>query len=203
MARKPSPHTRYRHLRTRLADLEAARATLERTRPRTRGKRAAKTRTLNKLARQISAAKGLLTKARNAIAQAARTKTASMSAARVKRSAAAKKGWATRLARLVAAAAEDGAKFMPMLTRNGIAWINPVGEDRSLLGSYWVAAGDVLDNIPSLVFDGFDGLSITDSETGQSLPFITDRDTLFSYHDEFDFGPSFYKSRGELPGSAA
>ena len=73
--RKPSPHARYRHARARLADLEALRDELARSRPRTSGKKAAKTRHLNKLARQIPSAKGLLTKARNAIAKAAATRT--------------------------------------------------------------------------------------------------------------------------------
>ena len=94
---KPSPHTRYRYARARLADLEALRAALERTRPRTRGKKAARTRALNKLARQIPAAKGLLTKARNAIAKDGTARIAkSVGSSRTQRGG---KAWVGRTAR--------------------------------------------------------------------------------------------------------
>jgi hypothetical protein len=189
--------SKYRHAHKSVADLEALREKLVRSRPRTRGKKAAKTRTLNKLARRIPAAKGLLTKARNAIAAESRSRAAIKGVNRQQRSAAAKKGWATRRAGL-AAPARSGGKFMPMLTRAGIVWINPVGDDRSLLGSYWIAVGDHLNNTPTFALYGFEGLSVVDSETGESFPFITDLNTIFGYHDQYDFGPSFYRSRGEV-----
>src|ERR1700722_5069527 len=68
MARgRTGPWSKYRAARAKLTDLETLRDTFERSRPRTRGKKAAKTRALNKLKRQIPAAKGLLTKARKGI----------------------------------------------------------------------------------------------------------------------------------------
>jgi len=200
--RGTSPHSKYRHSNARLTELEALRGTLERSRPRAPGKKGAKTRALTKLARQIAAAKGQRRKALNAIAAAARNRGTSKSAATLKRSAAAKKGWATRLGRLAAAARGSG-KFMPMLTKEGVIWINPVGDDRSLLGVYWTGVGDRLNNVPTLVLDGFDGRSIADSETGTRYPFITDMDTILAYHDYFDFGPSFYRTRGEIPKGAS
>jgi hypothetical protein len=186
-----------------LADLESQFMKLERSRPRTPGKKGAKTRALNKLSRRISAARGRLTKSRNAIAKAARTHSTSTAAARLKRSAAAKKGWASRLRRLAGAVTDGTGKFMPMLTKDGVVWVNPVGDDRSLLGVYWTGVGDRLNNMPTLVLQGLDGLSIVDSETGARYPFITDMDTILAYHEHFDFGPSFYKSRGEAPRLAA
>ena len=201
--RGTSAHTQRRHANARLADLQALKAALERARPRAPGKKGAKTRALRALVRQIAAAKGQRTKALNAIAAAARTRGPTKAAATAKRSAAAKKGWATRLARLAAAAANPGGKFMPMLTTDGVIWINPVGDDRSLLGVYWTGVGDRLNNVPTLVLDGFDGLSIADSETGERYPFITDPDTILANHEQFDFGPSFYRTRGEVPRGAS
>ncbi len=201
--RGSSPYTPYRQARTLLAELQVQLAKLVGSRPRTPGKKGAKTRAINKLRRRIRATRGKLTKARKKIAEAARTRAGTSDAARIKRSAAAKKGWATRLARL-AAIATDASKFMPMLTRDGVIWINPLGGDRSLLGTYWTIVGDRVNNIPTLLsLDAFDGLSIVDSETGQSYPFITDMDTILAHHDHFDFGPSFYKSRGDVPRPAA
>jgi hypothetical protein len=193
--RAPSAHTRYRHALQRVGSLEAQRSKLERSRPRTRGKKAAKTRALNKLAKQIPAAKGLVTKARNAIAKIARPLKAT---ARQKCSEAAKRGWATRRARR-AAQFGDGAQFMPMLTNDGVVWINPVGDDRSLLGGYWSDVGTGIDNRAVLALGLYDELSVFDTESGQRLPFVTDIDTVLAYHDHYDFGPSFYKTRGEVP----
>ena len=154
--RKPTPmakrrgtsaHTRRRHANARLAGLAAIKAALERSRPRTPGKKGAKTRALRKLARQIASAKGQRTKALNAIAVAARNRCPARAAATAKRGAAAKKGWATRLARLAATVVDvGGGKFMPMLTADGVVWINPIGDDRSLLGSYWKLVDDRLKN---------------------------------------------------------
>jgi hypothetical protein len=132
--RGTSPYTPYRRARRLLAELEAQFDKVQGSRPRTPGKKGAKTRALKKLGRRISAARGHLTKSRNAIAATARTRSTVNSAAQLKRSAAAKKGWATRLARAAVAVTADG-KFMPMLTRTGIAWVNPVGDDSSLLAT--------------------------------------------------------------------
>jgi hypothetical protein len=203
-ARKPSAHTRYRHARARLADLEALRAALERTRPHTRGKRAAKTRALNRLARQIRAAKGLLTKARNAIAKAARTRKSSTSATRQKRSAAAKRGWATRRGRMVAPAPVQVVPFssnkaLPFLTveRGVIGVWPPSKDDRSKVGRYWSTVDRLLSNQPAS-FEQFDGDSIYDEISGKRLPFVTDRDVILAHSDEYVFGISFYRDRHEF-----
>ena len=133
-AHKPSPHTSYRHARARLADLEALRDKLARSRPRTSGKKAAKTRQLNRLARRIPAAKGLLTKARNAIAKAAATRTTHKRSASQKRSDAAKRGWSTRRAKAsqapVVPAAIPAGKALPWLTyEKGVVGVWPPSKD--------------------------------------------------------------------------
>jgi hypothetical protein len=84
-----------------------------------------------------------------------------------------------------------------MLTRSGIAWIKPIGHDRSLVGKYWSEVKGRLENRSALPLTDFDDKSVLDTETGQRLPFITDLDTILAYHEHLDFGPSFYKSRGE------
>jgi hypothetical protein len=197
-----SLHTRCREARQHLAELLARQAKLEHSRPRTSGKKGAKTRALNKLSGKIRAARGQLTKARNAITAAPSERASVKSTPKHKRSEAAKKGWATRRARLLSLAA-PGEKFMPMLTANGVVWINPLGDDRSLLASYWNAVEDRLKNRLTLALDLFDGLSVFDSETSQHLPFITDMDTVLAYHDHFDFGSPFYKARSEVARLAA
>jgi hypothetical protein len=195
--RSASTRSILRGARNRLGDLLAQQSKLERSRPRTPGKKAAKTRALNKLARQIPAAKGLVTKARKAVAAIGQVATAT-DAARQKRSEAAKRGWQTRRARR-ATILSDGAKFMPMLTNDGVVWVNPVGGDRNLLGSYWSVVAGGIDNRSAFSLSLFNGLSVFDGETDQRLPFITDVDTILAYHDHYDFGPSFYKTRGEVP----
>jgi hypothetical protein len=204
-ARKPSPHTRYRHARARLADLEAARDTLERARPRTRGKKAAKTRALNKLRGQLRVAKGLLTKARNAIAQAARSRSSKGSAAKQRRSEAAKKGWATRRARKAAtipirAAPPGSNKAIPFLTREqGVIGVWPPSKaDRSKVGRYWNAIDTFLGNGSRTTLDQFEGDSIFDEISGEHLPFVTDADVIYAHSEEFLFGISFYRDRHEF-----
>jgi hypothetical protein len=205
-AHKPSPHTRYRHARARLADLEALRDKLARSRPHTTGKKAAKTRQLNKLARQIPAAKGLLTKARNAIAQAAATRTTHKRTASQKRSDAAKRGWAKRRARKASPATPKPAfrlRFpgyeykMPFLTRMGIIDVWPRSfEDRSKIGKYFGQVDRLLSNLP-FSFAEFEGNFIFDELSGERLPFITDIDFILAHSDEFNFGLSFYRDRHE------
>jgi hypothetical protein len=85
-----------------------------------------------------------------------------------------------------------------MLTRDGIAWINPSGAGRSLVGKYWSEVKGRLENQSALPLTDFDDKSVLDTETNQRLSFITDLDTILAYHEHFDFGPSFYKSRGEI-----
>jgi hypothetical protein len=204
-AHKPSPHTSYRHARARLADLEALRDKLARSRPRTSGKKAAKTRQLNKLARQIPAAKGLLTKARNAIAKAAATRTTQKRTASQKRSDAAKRGWSTRRAGKVSpapiapATAPGSGKALPWLTyEKGVVGVwPPAKDDRSKVGKYWGTVDRLLSNQPA-AFDRFEGDSIYDEISGKHLPFITDRDFILAHSDEFNFGLTIYRDRHEF-----
>ncbi len=199
MSRKPSPHTRRRHALERLASLEAQRDKLERTRPRTRGKKGAKTRALNKLLRQIPAAKGQVTKARNAIAQAARTRTTSMSAAKQKRSESAKKGWAKR--RAAKGASRIGDVWQHLLPDGTTTAVVLDKGNSSLEGLYWNAYGDALAGKRDLW--EFEALSVFDLDRQHRFPFVTDLDVIAEHADEIDFGPGFYKRRSDAPGSAA
>jgi hypothetical protein len=204
-AYKSSPHTSYRHARARLADLEALRDKLARSRPRTSGKKAAKTRQLNKLARQIPAAKGLLTKARNAIAKAVATRTTEKRTASQKRSDAAKRGWSTRragkasLAPVATATTPGSGKALPFLTfEKGVVGVWPPSkDDRSKLGKYWGTVDRLLSNRPAS-FVRFEGDSIYDEISGKHLPFITDRDFILAHSDEFNFGLTIYRDRYEF-----
>ena len=90
-------------------------------------------------------------------------------------------------------------QFMPMLTADeGVVWVNPTGADRSAVGGYWSAVHAVRDNRKPLALNDFEGRSIFDADTGKRFPFITDVETVLAYHEHFDFGPSFYKARGEV-----
>ncbi len=200
-----SPHTRYRRARKQLADLEALQATLARSRPRTPGKKGAKTRALNTLARRIPAMRGSVTKARNAVAKAASERVAAKSAAKRKRSEATKKAWATRRARksVPAPIPASSGLFMPFLTKGGVVYVNPVGTDRKLVGGYWHAVRVYLDSGTTNDLDRFDGRAIFDTETQRRLPFITDPDSILEHVDEIDFGASFYKRRDEVVRFAA
>lgn len=198
-ARKVSPHTHYRHARARLAALESARAALERTRPRTRGKKAAKTRKLNELTRKIPAAKGLLTKARNAIARAARVRSSKAGAARQKRSDAAKRGWSKR--RTAKGASRIGDIWQHLLPDGTTTTVVLDKGDSSLEGLYWNAFEDARAGKRDLW--EFTGLSVFDLDRQQRFPFVTDLDVIAEHADEIDFGPGFYKKRNETPGTAA
>lgn len=175
--------SRYRVARKDLADLEAQREKCGHTRPRTRGKKAAKTRALNQLARKIRAAKGRLTKARNAIARDAAQHKAAKAIARQKRSAAAKKGWAKRRGTASEPATSHaiwhGGRPMRFLEeRNGIAVqivVNPPDRaDRSAIGSYWHAVGVFRDNGSTALLHRFDDRTIYDELQQKRLPFVTD-----------------------------
>lgn len=191
-------HTRYRHACRERAELQEQFDALERSKPRTPAKKGVKTRRLNKLARQIAAAKGRVTKARNALSNGGK-RAATAAAAKEKPSAAARAGWATRRARRASVIVDD-KEFMPMLTADaGIVWIRPVGDDRILLGGYWSAVGRFLDNKMTFELSLYDGLSVFDSDSGRHFPFVTDPNSILSYHDHYDFGPSFYKERGQVP----
>jgi hypothetical protein len=195
--------SKYRRASNRLAELEAQRAELQRSRPRTRGKKAAKTRALTKLARQIPSAKGLLTKARQAIARAASARSSHNGAAKQKRSEAARRGWVTRRARKAAMRAHTPApgshQAMPFLTREkGVVGVWPPSKaDRSKVNKYWSMVDRLLSNQPAS-FEHFENDSIYDEISGKHLPFVTDRDFIYAHSDEFDFGISFYKDRHEF-----
>jgi hypothetical protein len=197
-----SPHTHYRRARENLAALVAEHDKLLRSRPRTPGKKGAKTRALKGLSLRIRAARGMVTKARNAIAKATSQRAASKKEASRKRSEAAKKGWATRRARVSTPQLDVLGLFMPHLTIDGPDYIHPVGNDRSLEGAWWVAAALFLDNKPNRL-DDLGGKSVLDTATGRRMPFITDRNVILHYQDSFDFGSSFYKRRNEVRGLAA
>jgi hypothetical protein len=197
--------SKYRSARTRLAELETLRDALARTRPRTRGKKAAKTRALNKLARRIPAAKGLLTKARKAIAKTAAVRATGKKTSREKRSEAAKRGWATRRARKASAPtappsspASTGKLAMPHLTvAKGVVGVWPSSkDDRSKEGKYWGTVDKLFSNQPAS-FASFDGDSIYDEISGTRLPFVTDLDVIYAHHDEYLFGLTFYRDRHE------
>ena len=197
--------SKYRGARAHLAKLEALQEQVQRMRPRTRGKKAAKTRALNQLARQIPAAKGLLTKARNAIAKSTATRTSGTKLAREKRSAAAKRGWAKRRApkeTRPAAVSSSHQRFyrykMPFLTwdRGVIDVYPPEKSDRSKIGKYFGQIDRMLAN-QAYSFAEFHGDSIYDELSGQRLPFITDVDFILTHSDEFNFGLSFYRDRHE------
>lgn len=198
-ARKVSAHTQYRHARAKLAELEALRDELLRTRPRTRGRRAAKTRASNKLKRKISAAKGLLTKARNNIARAARVKKSDSSTHKQKRSAAAKKGWAKR--RSGRSASGIGDTWQHLLPDGTTTTVILDKGDSSLEGLYWNAHADALAGKRDLW--EFTGASVFDLDRQRRLPFVTNLDVIAEHADEIDFGPGFYKRRNEAPGGAA
>lgn len=210
--RGTSPHTKRRHALQRIGELEAQQSKLERSRPRTRGKKGAKTRALNTIARQLRAARGALTKARNAIAKAASQTVAAKRTGTLKRSEAAKKGWATRRARASKAAApaptasvevRGRAEFMPFLTPSGVVYVNPVGSDRGLVGKHWNAIRRFLENRGTDALDRFAGQSIFDTESGRSLPFVTDPNVILEHEAELDLGPGFYKRREEVTRFAA
>lgn len=210
--RGSSPHTKRRHALQRVAELEARQAKLERSRPRTPGKKGAKTRALNTVARQLRAARGMLTKARNAIAKGASGRGTAKRAATAKRSEAAKKGWATRRVRASAATVptpiapfepRGRAEFMLFLSESGVIYVNPVGSDRSLVGKHWDAIRRFLENRGTEALDRFDGQSIFDTESGRRLPFVTDPNVILEHEAELDLGPGFYKRREEIARFAA
>ena len=199
MARaKNGPWSKYRNAHALIAELEAQREKHLRTRPRTSGKKAAKTRALNVLARRISAAKGRLTKARKAIALKAATRSASRKVARQKRGEAAKRGWVKRRARTAPVPVTPSSnKEIPHLTRAGVVWVWPPSkDDRSKEGRFWVMVDRLLSN-QHASFAEFEGDSIFDEISGKRLPFVTDLDIIYAYSDEFIFGLSFYRDRHE------
>ncbi len=91
---------------------------------------------------------------------------------------------------------------MPMLTHGGVVWINPAGEDRSLLATYWITVEWALGG-STFLLTFFTGKSVLDTESGQRFPFITDLETILVYHEQLDFGSSFYKTRGDIARPAA
>jgi hypothetical protein len=197
--------SKYRGARARLAEPEALREVLQRTRPRTRGKKAAKTRTLNKIARQIPAAKGLLTKARNAIAEAARGRKSPVSDAKEKRSEAARKGWAKRrapsAANVASTASAVGDIWQHLLPDGATTTVVLDKADSSLEGLYWNAFEDARAGKRGLW--EFTNLSVLDLDRQRRFPFVTDLNVIAEHADEIDFGPGFYKRRSDAPGNTA
>jgi hypothetical protein len=203
MARRTSsvsPHTRYQRARRKLSELEAQYVVIERSRPRTRGKKAVKTRRLNTLARALRVARGQLTKARNAIAHTASTRKAAKRTASQKRSKAAKQGWETRRARAKPTKPTPVSEglFMPFLTEGGVVYVNPLGDHRKLVGSYWNAVHWFLATGHDAFLTPFEGVRIFDAETAKTFPFVTDTNIITEYVDELDFGAGFYKARNEI-----
>lgn len=173
-----SPHTHYRRARERLADLEKQYAKIERTRPRTPGKKGAKTRALRTLARQLRAARGQLTKARNAISQRAHTRSVSQVTAKQRRSEAAKKGWAKRKAGANQASLAPPARAQRFLEESGgevkqILVACPSKSDRSAVTSYWNAIGVYRGGGSARLLDRFNGRFIYDALSDRRLPFVT------------------------------
>ena len=153
-------------------------------------------------------ARGLLTKARNAIATGASKRTSAKRAAVAKRSEAAKKGWATRRTRTKRAAIAAApnpiadarfARFMPFLAERGVIYVNPVGSDRSLVGEHWDAIRSYLETGRTDALDRFQDKSILDAETERRLAFVTDPAVILEHEAELDFGVTgFYKRREEV-----
>lgn len=204
--RGSSPQSRYRRARERVSGLEAQYAKLECSRPRTSGKKGAKTKALNKLGRQLSAARGWATKTRNAIAQVKREAVSSKSLAKQKRSEAARKGHAARRARTITVPVSETAPLaapseqtMPFLAPDGLIRVLPLGNDRKLVGKYWHAVRGYLENRQTFELMVLEGESIYDALRQQRLPFVTDLQTILEHEAAFDFGASgFYKRRDRL-----
>ena len=174
-----SPHARYRRARKHLSGLEAFQATLARSRPRTPGKKGAKTRALNNLSRRVSAARGQVTKTRNAIAKAASERASAKSVAKQRRSDAAKRGWSKREATREAPPPTQPVRAMRFLEeRDGevkqILVAPPSKDDRSAIGSYWHAVGVYRNGGSTALLDRFDGRSIYDARTQSRIRFVTD-----------------------------
>ncbi len=196
-----SPHTRRRHALQRLAELEARQAKLERSRPRTPAKRGWRTRRLTTVAHQIRAARGQLTRALRAIAQAARTRTTAKAIAKEKRGAAARKAWGTRRARKPAPAP---GKAIPFLTAAGVVYVwPPARSDRSKVASHWNAIDTFLSTGSSALLDRFAGDGIYDEISGESLRFVIDPRIIIAHSDQYDFGVTFYRDRREVSRFAA
>lgn len=197
--RGTSAHTRYRHARERLAALEARYAATERSRPRTRGKKAVRTRRLNTLSRRLRAVRGWLTRARNAIAEQARTKTVNKRAAIQRRSEAAKRGWEKRHARKVLA--RSGDIWQHLMPGGRTKTVELDKGDSSLEGKYWNAYTTAAEGKGDLEF--FRDRSVFDLITQRRYHFVVDINEALQHADEIDFGPGFYKKRGETPGKVA
>jgi len=179
--------SKYRSATKRLAELEPLCDKVQRSRPRARGKKAAKTRASNKLKRQIAATKGLLTKARNRIARGAAQCKAAKSAATRKRSAAAKKGWTKRkrsapaishtaVPRAETSRTNHRMRFLE--ERDGSARqiyvVLPDRADRAAVQTYWHAIDILRTNGSTNLLRAFEGLTVFDASREQRLPFVTD-----------------------------
>jgi hypothetical protein len=192
--RGTSSHTKYRHAREHLTSLESQYATLERSRPRTSGKHSWRTRRLNKLARQLRAARGQLTRTRNAIADAARTRAAAKSAAKQRRSDAAKRGWRKQSARNAPVPAQPARTMRFLEERNGevkqVLVDPPSKADRSAIGSYWHAISVYRDTGSTALLSRFKSKSIYDALRRTRLPFVVNPalllEAIAAGHTDFD-----------------
>ena len=197
--RGTSAHSKYRHAREGLAALEARHSEVERSRPRTPAKRGWRTRRLNKLGNQVRAARGLLTKAQEAIAEHARMRTTTKRAAAQRHSEAAKKGWGKRRARTPAA--PSGDIWQHLMPSGHTKTVELDKSDSSLEGKYWNAYTAAAEHRGDL--ESFRNGSVFDLITQKRYPFVIDLDEALQHIDEIDFGPGFYKRRNESPGNAA
>jgi hypothetical protein len=191
--------SKYRAARAKLTELEASRDSLERSHPRTRGKKAAKTRALNKLKRRIPAAKGLVTKARKGILRPKTSHPTETASSFQKRSDAAKRGWAKR--RAAASASVAWATWLHLLPDGSLTTVTLDRVDSSIEGLYWNAHGDALAGKRDLW--EFKGITVFDVERKREYPFVTDLDVIAESADSIDFGPGFYKRRNESPGGGS
>ena len=197
-ARTVSLSAKHRAARAKLNALEALRDTLERSRPRTRGKKAAKTRALNKLKRQIPTAKGLVTKARKAVDRAKTSHAVESASSFQKRSDAAKRGWEKRRAAVGRVA---WATWLHLLPDGSPTTITLDKADSTLEGMYWKAHGDALAGKRDLW--EFRGITVFDIDRQREVPFVTNLDVIAETADSIDFGPGFYKRRNESAGGSA
>lgn len=90
---------------------------------------------------------------------------------------------------------------LPFLTDDGVVYVWPRAKSaRSSIGSYWNAVDKFLSTGSVAALAPFRNQSIYDVISGERLAFVTNRNTIIAYNDEFDFGASFYRDRREVTG---
>lgn len=100
----------------------------------------------------------------------------------------------------VSGSANPGSGLViPFLTEDGVVYIwPPTKGDRSLVASHWNAVDTALANRSRAALRRFRDRRVYDSISGTWLLFVDDLETIIAHSDEFDFGPSFYRNRGEV-----